>query len=74
MREVLDQAGALIDRVDDEERRAALEYDLQQAEVPLIEAAQAGHAFRFDAVAERLDTAQRRTEALMRRLLGGARR
>lgn len=41
-------------------RHARLEDLAQQAEVPLVEATHAGHAFVFDASRERLDVARER--------------
>jgi hypothetical protein len=70
VRTVLDDARRLIDRVEDDEQKNSLEYDYRQAEVPLIEAATAGHAFQFNALEERLGTATRRADALMERLIG----
>lgn len=68
VRAMLNEADSLIDRIDDADRRRQAEYDWQQAEVPLIEAANAGHAFIFDNLKERLDTARTRAEALLQRL------
>lgn len=68
VRATLSEARSLIRRVKDPERRIALESQWRQAEVPLIEAAQAGHEFVFTNVRERLDTARERTEALMETL------
>lgn len=65
VRTSLDEARSLIRRVTDESRRAQAEYDYEQAEVPLIEAANAGHAFVFDNLAERLDVARQRVDALL---------
>ena len=39
----------LVDRVSDKTRRAQLDEAYQQAEVPLIQATEAGHARRADA-------------------------
>ncbi|MDP1572316.1 MAG: cytochrome c3 family protein [Vicinamibacterales bacterium] len=65
VRATLDEARSLIRRVKDPARRTALETQWQQAEVPLIEAAQAGHEFIFTNLRERLNTARTRAEALM---------
>jgi hypothetical protein len=54
----------LIGRVNDPTRRAQLDEAYQQAEVPLIQAVQAGHQFAYDALRERLADARRRIEAL----------
>jgi len=42
----------------------------RQAEVPLTEATDAGHEFRFDGVEDRLAVARRRAERLLRALTG----
>jgi hypothetical protein len=68
VRAMLNEANSLIERIDDADRRQQAEYDWEQAEVPLIEAANAGHAFVFDNLRERLDTARTRAEALLQRL------
>jgi len=68
VRALLDHAHALVRRVSDAARRATLEEEWRQAEVPLIEARQAGHAFVFDELEARLTTARQRTGALLDRL------
>ncbi|MGE3276267.1 MAG: cytochrome c3 family protein [Vicinamibacterales bacterium] len=68
IRESLDEARSLIRRVKDGNRRAALEAQYQQAEVPLIEATQAGHEFVYDNLRDRLAVARTRTEALLEAL------
>lgn len=65
VRVTLAEARSLIRRVKDPARRQAFEEAWRQAEVPLIEAAQAGHEFVFDQLTERLATARQRAEALM---------
>ena len=55
-------------RVKDKEPRAQLEAAYAQAEVPLTEAVNAGHAFVFTALRERLETARRRSEVLLEEL------
>lgn len=67
-RALLKDARSAIARVKDATRRAALEQAAQQAEVPIIEATQAGHAFVFDQLNERLVTARARLAALFERL------
>lgn len=57
-----------IARVKDSTRRASLEQAAQQAEVPIIEATQAGHAFVYDQLEERLVTARARLAALFERI------
>ena len=65
VRQSLDRARDLLGRVKDKPRRAELEAAYTQAEVPLIEAVNAGHAFVFTALRERLETARRRSEVLL---------
>jgi len=57
-----------IARVKDPARRRSLEAEAQQAEVPIIEATQAGHAFVYDQLDERLATARTRLSALFDRV------
>lgn len=59
----------LMENVRDDRRRAALEEDYTQAEVPLIQARQAGHRFVFDELEERLATARERVARLLARLV-----
>ena len=61
IRRMLDEAEDLMRRVSDAERRRELEYDWEQAEVPLREAVANGHAFIFDSKRERLRTSRERT-------------
>lgn len=68
VRETLSEARSLIRRVKDPERRVTFESQWRQAEVPLIEAAQAGHEFVFTNLRARLAVARERTEALMQAL------
>ena len=67
-RALLDSARSLIKRVTDPKMRESLQYDYEQAAVPLQEAAHAGHSFVFDKVEERLGVAMARAEALADRL------
>jgi Cytochrome c554 and c-prime len=67
-RALLRDARTAIARVKDPARRASLEQAAQQAEVPIIEATQAGHAFIYDQLSERLTTARARLAALFERL------
>jgi hypothetical protein len=69
----LDEAQKAIRRIKDPARRTSLEADYQQAEVPLIEATNSGHAFVFDNLQERLGVARTRTAALLERLANQAR-
>ena len=57
-------AKTLIGRVNDRTRRAQLEEAYQQADVPLIQAVQAGHEFVYNTLRERLAVAAQRLEAL----------
>ena len=68
-REALRGARRLIDRVDDQPRRTALDEAYQQADVALVQAAQAGHQFVYDALRERLQVARGRIDALLNRLV-----
>lgn len=63
-RGLLREARSMIGRVKDQPRRARLEQAAQQIDVPLTEATQAGHAFVYDDLEERLATARRRLAAL----------
>lgn len=69
VRESLKAAQRMIERVRDDDRQAAFEEQYQQAEVPLIQARQAGHRFVFDDLEERLATARARTAALLAALV-----
>jgi hypothetical protein len=68
VRELLRQATGLIERVEDQTRQRVLEDAYQQAQVPLTEAVQAGHAFVFDQMKERLTTARERSIVLLNEL------
>ena len=68
VRTTLKEASSLIKRVKDKATRTKLEEQWQQAEVPLIEARNAGHEFVFDNLRERLDRAKSRADALMDQL------
>lgn len=68
VREQLKLAQTFIRRIDDKTRRAQLEMAYQQAEVPLIQAIEAGHKFVYDELRERSDVARARTEALLKQL------
>ena len=73
VRESLDAAGHLIDRIRDGDRRDGLEEAYLQTEVPLIEARRAGHRFVFDQLRERLATARERVAALLTELVNPSR-
>ncbi len=65
VRQLLDRANELIRRVDDEQRRESLEDAFEQAEVPLVEAVRAGHAFVFDRLQERLAVSRERVNEIL---------
>jgi hypothetical protein len=67
-RELLAVARPLIGRISDRARRTQLEGLYQQAEVPLIQAVQAGHEFVYDDLNERLATSRKRIEDLLGQL------
>lgn len=67
-RALLKDVRTAIARVKDPVRKASLLQAAQQAEVPIIEATQAGHAFVYDQLEERLATARARLSALFERL------
>lgn len=69
VRESLKAADRLISRIGDAARRQQLEDAYQQAEVPLIQARQAGHRFVFDGLQERLSVARQRVAALLQQLV-----
>jgi hypothetical protein len=71
LRSELRDANAIIRRIRDKSIRAKFEEARQQAEVPLVEATQAGHEFVFDNLKERLEAARRRVNALMDALANG---
>jgi len=68
VREEQKLAQSLIKRVGDTKRRADLNNELQQAQVPLTRAINAGHKFVYDELREYLGVAQQRTQALMAKL------
>lgn len=65
VRAQLNEAQSVIRRIRDKNERAKFEEQYRQAEVPVIEARNAGHEFVFDNLKERLDRAQQRTSALL---------
>jgi hypothetical protein len=67
-RALLKEANSFIAKISDKTRRARLEADAQQAAVPLKEATDAGHAFVFTGLQERLNVARQRIAALYERL------
>jgi hypothetical protein len=60
----LNEARRMIGRVREPARRAKLEDAARQVEVPLVQATLAGHAFVYDNLEERLETARLRLAAL----------
>jgi len=68
VRQMLNDARPVIKRTKDSTLRASLEYDYDQALVPLTEAAHAAHAFVFANATERLGVARARADALLDRL------
>jgi hypothetical protein len=71
VRAQLNDAQSIIRRVRDKSLRAKYEEALQQAEVPLVEARNAGHEFVFTNLKERLERAHARANALMDALANG---
>lgn len=67
-RDLMKTVRSLVNRVSDKPRRAQLDEAYQQAEVPLIQAVQAGHQFVYDDLKERLSVARQRIEALLGQL------
>jgi hypothetical protein len=59
---------SLVNRVNEKSRRAQLDEAYQQAEVPLIQAVQAGHQFVYEDLKDRLSVARQRIEALLAQL------
>lgn len=65
VREEMKLARTLVRRVNDRQRRAALEEELQQAEIPLTRAVDAGHKYVYAELREFLTIAQGRVQALL---------
>jgi len=68
---LLESAQTLIKRTKDTALRTSLQYDYQQAQVPLTEAVHDGHAFVFTSARERLSVARARATALLERFSNG---
>lgn len=68
VREELKLAQSLIRRVSDKTRRTELTTALEQAQVPMTRAVNAGHKFVYDELRDQLAVAQKRAEALLARL------
>jgi hypothetical protein len=71
-RALLKEANAFIARITDRDRRARLEAAARDAAIPLTEATDAGHAFVFKGLKERLDVARTRIAALYAQLANPA--
>jgi hypothetical protein len=67
-RDLMKTVRLLVNRVSDKPRRTQLDEAHQQAEVPLIQAVQAGHQFVSDDLKEHLSVARERIEALLGQL------
>ncbi len=67
-RDLMKSVRSLVGRVGDKTRRAQLDAAYQQANVPLVQAVQAGHQFVYDELKERLSVARQRMEALLAQL------
>ena len=74
VRGLLRQAQPQIRRIRDAELRQRFEEQYRQAEVPIIEALNFGHAFRYEASEERRAVSRQRAEALLDQLANTARR
>lgn len=68
VRQEMKLAQSLIKRVNDDTRRAALNDEYEQAQVPLTRAVNAGHKFVYDELREYLGESQQRVQALMTKL------
>ncbi len=73
VRVMLKEARSLIERVKDPSRRTRLEQAAQQIDVPLTQATEAGHAFVYDDLEGRVETARRRLAALFEELANPSR-
>jgi Cytochrome c554 and c-prime len=72
VRAQLRDADAAIGRIKDQARRTRLRADADQVRVPLVQAADAGHAFVYDGLQERLQTARTRLVALQEQVANPA--
>src|SRR3989304_4370387 len=68
VRDLLKQAQPLLRRIRDAELRQRFEEQYRQAEVPIIEAVNFQHAFRYEASQERQAVSRQRAEALLDQL------
>jgi len=67
-RALLKEADSAIKRVRDQARRDRLRAEADQVRVPLVQAADSGHAFVFDQLEERLSVARTRLASLLEQL------
>ena len=74
VRTLLREAQPQIRRIRDAELRQRFEEQYRQAEVPIIEAVNFAHAFRYEASEERRAVSRQRAEALLDQLANTARR
>jgi len=74
VRSLLREAQAQIRRIRDAELRQRFDEQYRQAEVPIIEAINFAHAFRYEATEERRAVSRQRAEALLDQLANTARR
>ena len=74
VRAQLREADAAIGRIKDQARKARLKADADQVRVPLVQAADAGHAFVYDRLQERLGAARTRLGALQEQIANPAAR
>lgn len=68
VRQEMKLAQSLIKRVSDSKRRATLNAEYEQAQVPLTRAVNAGHKFVYDDLRQNLSVAQQRAQALLAKL------
>jgi hypothetical protein len=68
VRGLLREAQPVIRRTRDSQARQRLEQQYRQAEVPIIEAVNFAHSFRYEASEERREVSRQRAEALLREL------
>jgi len=73
VRGLLKEAQSLIRRIRDAELRRRFEEQYRQAEVPIIEAVNVGHAFRYEASEERRAVSRQRVDALLDQLANAVR-
>jgi len=74
VRDLLKQAQPLLRRIRDAELRQRFQEQYRQAEVPIVEAVNFQHAFRYEASEERQAVSRQRAEALLDQLANATRR